>query len=198
MVLISFLGVVQIKISTIRNRRLHCIFDPLNHALSPMPSSASPDLHWTFLPFEALSPEQLYALLRLRSEVFVVEQNCVFLDMDNLDSLCQHLLGYTAEGELAVYARIVPAGVTFEHASIGRVVGSPRHRGLGLGRALMKKAIEALHECYGPCPIQIGAQLYLKAFYESFGFRACSEVYLEDGIEHIEMVRDSHEKITLS
>ena len=152
----------------------------------------STGLHWILLSFEELTPVQLYALLRLRSEVFVVEQRCVFLDMDGKDAACWHLLGYTEQGELAAYTRLVPAGVTFIHASIGRVVTSPLHRASGYGRALMQQSIQALYNLYGPCPIQIGAQLYLRAFYESFGFRVCGELYVEDGIDHVEMLRGIH------
>ena len=146
-------------------------------------------LNWVFKPFDALSLQELYALLRLRSEVFVVEQNCVFLDMDDKDQLCHHLLGYKGD-LLAAYTRIVPKGVSYdEYASIGRVVTSPQVRGEGRGRELMEESIRRLHELYGVVPIKIGAQLYLKAFYNSLGFEQCGEVYDEDGIDHIPMLR---------
>ncbi|GAB2768201.1 GNAT family N-acetyltransferase [Rhabdobacter roseus] len=144
---------------------------------------------WQVKAFSEFSLHELYQVLRLRNEVFVVEQQCPFQDLDNKDQDCHHLLAYLEEGTLAAYARLVPAGLTFEHAAIGRVVTSPSVRHLGLGRELMQRSIGAIEQLYGPVPIQIGAQLYLKRFYEAFGFRAASPMYLEDGIEHIEMIR---------
>ena len=148
-------------------------------------------IQWQVKAFSELSLHELYEVLRLRSEVFVVEQHCPFQDLDNKDQACHHLLAYLEEGTLAAYARLVPAGLTFEHAAIGRVVTSPQVRHLGIGRELMQRSIEAMGQLYGPVPIQIGAQLYLRRFYESFGFRASSAMYLEDGIEHIEMIRNT-------
>jgi len=146
------------------------------------------EINWVLKKFENLTPNEVYELLRLRSEVFVVEQNCVFLDMDNLDQSCHHLLGYIGN-ELAVSVRILPPGFAYEQVSIGRVVGSPRFRGIGAGKALMAKAIEYTLALYGQQDIKIGAQLYLKKFYEEFGFNTCSDIYLEDGIPHIKMIR---------
>ena len=146
-------------------------------------------LHWTTKPFEALTLAELYALLQLRSEVFVVEQACAFQDMDGLDQAALHLLGRTAAGELAAYARLLPAGCSYPQVSIGRVVTSPRHRRAGLGRALLRQAIGECAARFGAQPIQIGAQQYLRAFYESFGFVAVGAGYLEDGIPHLHMVR---------
>ena len=145
------------------------------------------NINWTCKTFNELSPEELYALLRLRSEVFVVEQNCVFLDMDNKDAYCHHLLGWE-EGLLAAYSRIVPAGISYVESSIGRIVSSPSVRGRGIGRELLIKGIDTLYTLYGKTPIRIGAQYYLRKFYESFGFVQKGEIYLEDGIEHIEML----------
>jgi ElaA protein len=141
---------------------------------------------WTIKPFNSLTQEELYALLRLRSEVFVVEQNCVYLDLDGKDKYCHHLMGWK-DGELIAYTRLVPPGVSYEFPSIGRVVTSPHARREGLGRLLMEKSIEQVHLLYGITPIRIGAQLYLKSFYSSLGFVQTSEIYLEDGIDHIEM-----------
>jgi ElaA protein len=146
-------------------------------------------LTWHLLSFSALTVPQLYAALQLRSEVFVVEQTCPFQDMDGQDEAALHLLGYTPAGELAAYARLFGAGITYPEASIGRVVVSPRYRRYGLGRALLREALAAVEQQFGPQPIQIGAQLYLQAFYESFGFRQVGLGYLEDGIPHIHMVR---------
>lgn len=139
-------------------------------------------------PFESLTPKEMYALLRLRSEIFVVEQNCVFLDMDDKDQECQHLMLYHKK-ELMAYARIVPPGVTFEQASIGRIVSSHAARGKGFGKELVKLAIENCIRLYGNRPIKIGAQVYLKAFYESFGFISEEDFYDEDGIDHVHMMR---------
>lgn len=148
------------------------------------------ELQWIFKSFDALNNEELYALLRLRSEVFVVEQNCVFLDMDDKDQACHHLLGYKGD-LLAAYTRIVPQGISYDnYASIGRVVTSPQVRGEGRGKELMEESIKRLHGLYGIVPIKIGAQLYLKKFYESLGFQQCGEVYDEDGIDHIPMLRN--------
>ncbi len=145
-------------------------------------------LDWTCKHFDALTSAELYSILRLRSEVFVVEQNCVYLDADNKDRLAWHLMGWNND-VLVACSRILPSGVAFTEASIGRVVTSPTERRLGAGKELMRLSMEKLYELFGNAPIRIGAQLYLKKFYESFGFVQCGEVYLEDGIKHIEMVR---------
>ncbi len=142
---------------------------------------------WILKKFDQLSVDELYAILRLRSEVFVVEQTCVFQDMDNKDQQSHHLMGWLND-QLVAYTRLVPAGVTYHLPSIGRVVTSASVRGSGAGRLLMQKSIEEIRKISGPSPVKIGAQLYLKDFYSSLGFEQTSGIYLEDGIEHIEMV----------
>jgi ElaA protein len=138
--------------------------------------------------FDDLSPRQVYAILQLRNEVFVVEQNCVFQDADDKDQNSYHLMGFD-NNKLVAYTRLVPAGEIYELPSIGRVVTSPSARGTGAGRELMRESIAAVENLFGIQPIKIGAQLYLRKFYESFGFQQASDVYLEDGIEHIYMIR---------
>ncbi len=145
-------------------------------------------LSWTLKKFEDLSPYELYAILRLRSEVFVVEQNCVFLDMDDKDQQCYHLLGWQSD-LLTAYTRLVPPGISYEQPSIGRVVTSPAARGSGIGKLLIEKSIGETIKLFGKSPIRIGAQLYLKRFYESFGFVQVGDIYDEDGIDHIKMRR---------
>lgn len=149
------------------------------------------NITWMLKAFDDLSPNELYALLRLRSEVFVVEQDCVFLDMDDKDQYCQHLLGWDGE-KLAAVVRIVPAGKSYEEASIGRVVTAPFARGTGMGRKLMEVAIHELYKLYGKVPIRIGAQQHLSKFYGSLGFEVASEPYDEDGIMHVEMLSLPH------
>ena len=145
-------------------------------------------MQWLLKKFDELTPHQLYAALRLRNEVFVVEQQCVFQDADDKDQCSYHLLGFD-NGLLAAYTRLVPPREIYDEASIGRVVTSPAVRRSGAGRELMLRSIDAVHELFGQQPIRIGAQLYLKKFYESFGFEQVSDVYLEDGIEHIYMLK---------
>jgi ElaA protein len=145
-------------------------------------------MNWILKKYSALTLDELYSILQLRTEVFVVEQNCVFQDMDNKDQDSYHLMGYI-NNMLAAYTRLVPPGVSYELPSIGRVVTSPKARKGGWGRQLMEKSIEETIRLFGNHPIRIGAQLYLKNFYSSLGFEQTSAVYLEDGIEHIEMVR---------
>jgi ElaA protein len=147
-------------------------------------------ISWQLKKFEELTPGELYAALKLRSEVFVVEQNCAYLDPDDKDQQSHHLLG-TFNDKLIAYTRLVPPGVIYMEPSIGRVVTSPSVRRMGAGRILMMQSLNSVNGLYGNVPIRIGAQLYLKAFYESFGFEQVSEIYLEDGIEHIYMVRGS-------
>lgn len=146
-------------------------------------------LAWTLQPFAALSVPELYALLQLRSAVFVVEQACAFQDIDGYDADALHLLGRTETGELAAYARLFPAGRNYSEASIGRVAVAPAFRRHGLGRQLMREALARCAAQGGPQPIQIGAQLYLCDFYRSFGFEQVGEGYLEDDIPHIHMLR---------
>lgn len=137
--------------------------------------------------FDKLSPKELYAAMQLRNEVFVVEQNCVYQDADNKDPFCFHLFIWKQE-KLIAYTRLLPPGLAYTEMSIGRVVSSPAYRRTGAGRLLIRESIKACHQLFGPGSIHIGAQLYLQKFYESFGFEQCSDVYLEDDIEHIEMV----------
>ena len=141
-----------------------------------------------YKPFGLLTPHELYAIIRLRNEVFVVEQNCVFQDADNKDPDCHHLMIWDQE-KLVAYARLLPPGLAYEAMSIGRIISSPDYRGTGAGKLLVTKSIAACGELFGEGAIQIGAQLYLKKFYESFGFEQAGELYLEDGIEHIPMLR---------
>jgi ElaA protein len=138
--------------------------------------------------FDQFTPHELYAVMRLRNEVFVVEQDCVYQDADNKDLSCHHLL-FWDESALVAYARLLPKGLSYEQMSIGRVVSSPAYRGTGAGKLLIDEAIKVCKELFGEGPIRIGAQLYLEKFYSSFGFEQTSDVYLEDGIEHIEMIK---------
>jgi ElaA protein len=144
---------------------------------------------WKCKPFDALSSHELYAIIRLRNEVFVVEQNCVFQDADNKDQRSFHLMGYI-DSQLAGYARLVPAGVSYKNISIGRIITSPTFRKMGVGKALMQKAIEYCNQLFNRQTIKIGAQLYLKKFYENFGFEQVGEPYDEDGIIHIHMLKE--------
>jgi len=145
-------------------------------------------LHWVYKPFSELTTTELYSIMRLRQEVFIVEQNCPYLDADGKDLKSYHLMGY-ANDELVAYSRIVKPGVSYEEVSIGRVVSSTKHRGQAYGRQLMAESIAQIEKLYGKAPIRIGAQQYLQSFYESFGFVREGEPYMEDGIPHIIMVK---------
>lgn len=136
--------------------------------------------------FNELSSSELYSLLQLRSEVFVVEQNCVYQDADGKDEKALHVLGHHQD-DLAAYARLFDKGDYFEEASIGRVVVSPKYRNKKWGHELMQQAIKSIKENYNATAITISAQEYLKNFYESHGFVQTSETYLEDEIPHIQM-----------
>jgi ElaA protein len=146
------------------------------------------NLTWVCKHFDDLTPHELYAILRLRNAVFVVEQNCVFQDADDKDQNCYHLMGWNGEF-LAAYTRLVPPGIAYEQMSIGRVITDPSVRRFGAGKTLMTESIEQCNKLFGGGEIQIGAQLYLKKFYESFGFHQVGDVYDEDGIDHIHMIR---------
>lgn len=142
---------------------------------------------WVCKKFDELTLQELYAILQLRIEVFIVEQNCPFQDADNKDMDCYHFMCWN-HPVLSAYARLVPAGVAFNEISIGRVVTSPKARQKGLGKELLQKSVSNCYQTFGKQPIRIGAQLYLKKFYESIGFQQDGAVYLEDGIKHIEMI----------
>lgn len=147
------------------------------------------ELLWCTCTFDALSGAELYEMLQLRSEVFVVEQACAFQDLDGADGVALHLLGRaTPSGELLAYARCFGPGVKFAEASIGRVLTRPSARASGLGHVLMRQAKAALCAQWGPQPIRIGAQARLERFYEGHGFAVAGAPYLEDGIDHIEML----------
>ena len=148
-------------------------------------------LNWSVKKFEALTPYELYNIMWLRNEVFVVEQNCVYQDADYKDQKGWHLMGVDEEGQLMAYVRLLPVGVSYKkEPSIGRVVTNPEARGTGVGRELMNVAIKQCEELFGKLDIKIGAQYYLLKFYTSLGFKQTSDIYLEDEIEHIEMIRN--------
>jgi ElaA protein len=155
---------------------------------------------WKLARFDDLDARDVHDMLQARSAVFVVEQYCVFLDVDGADPECWHLLGRSGhspslgrgqgegQGPLLAYCRLVPPGVKFPEASIGRVITTEAGRGRGLGRELMARAVGHARELWPGQPLRIGAQMYLERFYGSFGFARCSEPYDEDGIMHIEML----------
>ena len=151
--------------------------------------STNTNLRWVTKTFAELTVNELYDLLKLRSEVFVVEQKCIFLDIDNNDQKAFHTIGYLGE-EVVATTRLFDKNIMYDgYQSIGRVVGSPRHRGLGIGKALMQYSIQECERLFGKGPIKIGAQLYLKKFYGEQGFEQSGDIYLEDEIDHIPMIR---------
>lgn len=143
-------------------------------------------IQWVIKKFEALSVAELYQILRLRSEIFVVEQNCVYQDLDNKDQKALHLFG-ELEGKIIAYSRLFNAGDYFDFSSIGRVVVAANYRDKKFGHELIKQGISEIRNHFNEENITISAQLYLKKFYESHGFIQTSEMYLEDDIPHIEM-----------
>lgn len=148
------------------------------------------NLHFTCLPFNDLTPAELYEIMALRQEVFVVEQNCPYLDADGKDPQSWHLMCRNNEGKLVAYTRLLPKGLAYpDYPSIGRVVNSTAVRGTGIGRLLMHKSIALCIHLFGNESIKIGAQRYLLQFYESLGFQSTGEEYLEDGIPHVKMIR---------
>jgi ElaA protein len=141
-------------------------------------------MRWHDRAFAELTVPELYAIVTLRERVFIVEQRCAYLDADGVDPVSRHLWA-TEQEAVRAYLRIVPAGAKFAELSIGRVITAPEARGTGLGRELMRRGIAAC----GDVPIRIGAQAHLQRFYGELGFVAASELYEEDGIPHIEMIR---------
>lgn len=140
-------------------------------------------------PWRALTTDELYALLALRAEVFVVEQRCPYQDLDGADRLATHLWIPSPEGAPLAYARLFAPGIKHELAVIGRVVSAPSVRREGYGRALFGEAVRRVQSEHGAVAVWISAQRYLQRFYESFGFARAGEDYLEDGIPHLPMIR---------
>ncbi|WP_298506883.1 GNAT family N-acetyltransferase [uncultured Maribacter sp.] len=138
--------------------------------------------------FQEFTIEELYAILQLRSEVFIVEQDCVYQDIDNKDQNALHIIG-TKNGEVVAYTRIFAPGFYFKDASIGRVVVKQSERKYGYGKVIMEASINAVKIHFNETKIHISAQEYLIKFYSSLGFKQVGEGYLEDGIPHVGMIR---------
>ncbi|HLL23401.1 MAG TPA: GNAT family N-acetyltransferase [Kofleriaceae bacterium] len=143
------------------------------------------NLRWIDRAFAELSAIDLYAIVALRERVFIVEQNCPYQDADGVDPVCRHVWAEAADGAIHAYLRIVPAGIKFAEVSIGRVITSPEARGQGLGKTLMKHGLVLA----GAVPVRISAQAHLETFYNELGFTRASDIYDEDGIPHVEMLR---------
>ena len=146
-------------------------------------------LIWHTKTLDELSTLALFNILKLRQSVFVVEQQCAYPDIDDTDSVAQHLCGYNESGELLAYARLIKPGVSYPEASIGRVVIAANARGVRLGEALMQQALSEMDRLYSNQVIKIGAQEHLEKFYTRLGFERSSAMYMEDGIAHIHMLR---------
>jgi len=145
-------------------------------------------MKWILKPFADLTPKELYSILQLRSEVFIVEQNCPYQDLDNKDLKSWHLMG-TEDDKLLAYSRLLAPGISYSESSIGRIVSSPSARKSGIGKKLVAESIDQIKKLFKTDTIRIGAQLYLKKFYESFGFIQDGDIYPEDNIPHIIMLR---------
>ena len=149
------------------------------------------NIHWVVNSFHDCTPDQLYDLLQLRVNVFVVEQCCPYPELDDFDRHpeTRHLAGHDPSGFLMAYARLLPPGLRFPEPNIGRFVVKKEFRGKGVGHQLMRQAVEAINKIWPGRPIKISAQGYLQKFYEQYGFERVSDVYLEDGVPHIDMLR---------
>lgn len=146
-------------------------------------------LKTTIKKFEALTTNELYAILRLRSEVFVVEQDCVYQDLDDKDKKALHVIGWYGN-TIVAYTRIFDVKLYFNEASIGRVVVDQKHRSKGFGTDIMNASIDAIKKHYNQAQIKISAQTYLIKFYNNLGFKEQGKPYLEDGIPHTAMIKN--------
>jgi ElaA protein len=146
-------------------------------------------MQWQYSSFSELSPKALYDILKARAEVFIVEQRCAYLDLDGIDELAHHLVLRNDRSDLVAYARLIPPSVKFQEPSIGRVLTTRSARRKGFGRLLVRESLSRLNALYPNLPIRISAQTYLETFYNDFGFVRTSDEYDEDGIPHIEMLR---------
>lgn len=149
------------------------------------------EIKWQWLPYDEMTKFELYAAMVLRQQVFVVEQNCPYLDADGLDQYSWHLLGWSTAvpSKILAYTRVVRSGKKYTEISIGRVATHLSVRGTGIGRVLMSTTLEMIEKQLARQPIRISAQEYLLSFYESFGFQPVSDIYMEDDIPHVEMLR---------
>ncbi|MFC4263517.1 GNAT family N-acetyltransferase [Ferruginibacter yonginensis] len=143
-------------------------------------------MQWHCKHFNELTAQEIYSILQIRSAVFVVEQNCVYQDVDDKDTNAYHLFAIINQ-EIVAYARLLAPGISYTEASIGRVLTAPKHRQYGYGKILMQHAITRTQQLFNVESIKIGAQFYLLQFYNSLGFVQTSDLYDEDGIDHIEM-----------
>ena len=145
-------------------------------------------INWQYKSFNELTILQLYAILQLRNEVFVLEQACLYQDADGKDQASFHLCGWDDNQSLVAYCRILPPGISYPQPSIGRVLTAITHRKTGAGKLLMQQAIKASLQQFNSGQIKISAQLYLRNFYQNLGFKTVGSSYLEDNIPHIEML----------
>ena len=144
---------------------------------------------WLLRTFNELSNDELYNILKLRNAIFIVDQQCVFADIDGRDqTYCYHFF-YTLNGQVIAYARIFGPGQFYKEPCLSRVCTSLDQRGKGIGKELMKRALDEMSRLFPGQSIRIGAQLYLKTFYENFGFKMDGDPYIEDGIKHIQMIK---------
>ena len=147
-------------------------------------------IKWQHKSFEQLTVNELYDILKLRQDVFVIEQECIYPDIDDVDKTATHLFAYSEEGEgIYAYLRILAPGVKYKEVAMGRVLTSESSRGTGMGKALMAQALKVVEKEYPKQAIKISAQVYLIKFYRDFRFLVVSEPYDEDGIQHIDMLR---------
>jgi len=149
----------------------------------------APKILWTILHFNDLSTQQLFDLLKLRTEVFVVEQNCPYQEVDDKDLSAYHVMGYSNKKELIAIARILPKGISYPEISIGRVAVKQSYRNIGLAHELNERSIRFIENRLLATSIRLSAQSHLQSFYEKHRFKVVSEEYLEDGIPHVEMLR---------
>lgn len=149
-------------------------------------------ISWNINKFHELAGEQLFDVLRLRVNVFVVEQQCAYPELDEYDRHAEtrHLSGYDEVGQVIAYARILPPGLRYPEVNLGRFVVRKESRGQGIGHQLLREALKEIQTCWPGGTIRISAQDYLQKFYEQYGFARVSDVYLEDGISHVEMVKE--------
>ncbi|QCX40921.1 GNAT family N-acetyltransferase [Aureibaculum algae] len=149
-------------------------------------------MKWFLKTFDQLSLNEFYSILKLRIDIFVVEQNCPYPELDNKDQLAHHLFCIN-NNEVIAYTRIFKPGDYYVQSAFGRVVVHENFRKQELGKKLIEQTINETYKLYGKTPIKIGGQVYLKKFYESFGFQQKGEGYLEDGIPHIYMILDNEQ-----